>query len=182
MKKQILFALGGIALLGACTSMPTGPSVMVLPGTNKNFDQFRVDDLDCKSFASSQVGGTSPDQASESSGLKSAAVGTAIGATAGAIIGGQRGAAAGAGTGLIIGGATGAGAAGASQRTLQQRYDIGYQQCMYAKGHRVPTAGRFERNDLAGRPAQTPPPPPPSAGNIPPPPAGSPPPPPPGVK
>jgi hypothetical protein len=181
MKMRALFAAGSVVLLAACTTMPSGPSVMVLPGTGKNFDQFRVDDLDCKAFANSQVGGDSPDQASQNSGLKSAAVGTAIGAAAGAIIGGQRGAAAGAGTGLIVGGATGAGAAGASQRTLQQRYDIGYQQCMYAKGHRVPTAGRFER-DLASRPAQTPPPPPPAAGTIPPPPPGAPPPPPPGVK
>jgi hypothetical protein len=171
-----------ISLLAACTSMPTGPAVMVLPGTGKNFDQFRVDDMDCRQYASAQVGGGTPDGAAESSGIKSAAIGTAIGAAAGAIVGGQRGAASGAGAGLIIGGATGAGAASSSQRTLQQRYDIGYQQCMYSKGHRIPSASRFERNDAyARRPAAPPPPPPPASGNIPPPPAGTPPPPPPGV-
>ena len=187
---RILFSLAALLLLGACVSMPTGPGVMVLPGTGKSFDLFRADDMECRQFASNQVGGSTPDSAAESSGVKSAAVGAAVGAAAGAIIGGRGGAATGAGTGLIIGGAAGAGAAGSSQRTLQQRYDFGYQQCMYAKGHRIPTAGRFENS--TARPvspyATTPPPPasasaPSAATNAPPPPpAGTPPPPPPGAK
>ena len=164
---RIAIASGAVLLLAACTTMPTGPAVMVLPGTGKNFDQFRVDDLDCRQYASAQVGGTSPDGAAENSGVKSAAVGTAIGAAAGAIVGGQRGAASGAGAGLIIGGATGAGAASSSQRTLQQRYDIGYQQCMYAKGHQVPISGRFETQRQAEIRSAPPPPPP---GSPPPPP------------
>jgi hypothetical protein len=144
---------------------------MVLPGSGKNFDQFRADDMDCRQFAANQVGNT-PDGAAENSGLKSAAVGTLIGATAGAIIGGQRGAATGAGAGLIVGGASGAGAAGASQRTLQQRYDIGYQQCMYAKGHKVPMSGRFENTRPPVASSSTYAPPPPPAGAPPPPPPG----------
>jgi hypothetical protein len=172
-------SLGALLLLGACVSMPTGPGVMALPGTGKSFDQFRFDDQECRQFASSQVGGSTPDGAAEASGVKSAAVGTAVGAVAGAIVGGQRGAATGAGLGLIVGGASGAGAAGASQRTLQQRYDIGYTQCMYAKGNKVPTSGRFE---YTRPPVTTYTPPPPPAMSPPPPPAGLPPPPPPGVR
>jgi hypothetical protein len=181
--------LASLLLLAGCVSMPSGPGVMVLPGTGKSFDQFRLDDMDCRQFASSQVGGGTPDSAAEDSGLKSAAVGTAVGAVAGAIVGGQRGAATGAGAGLIIGGASGAGAAGSSQRTLQQRYDIAYQQCMYAKGHRIPSAGRYDPSTRRPLSSYTPPPPPPSAAAAPagasappPPPAGNPPPPPPGVK
>lgn len=178
-------SLGVLLLLGACVSMPSGPGVMVLPGTGKSFDQFRADDMECRQFASNQVGGSTPDNAAENSGLKSAAVGTAVGALAGAIIGGHQGAAAGAGAGLIIGGASGAGAAAGSQRSLQQRYDIGYQQCMYAKGHKVPMAGRFD-NSTTRRPVAStytpPPPPPPSMGTPPPPPLGTPPPPPPGAR
>ena len=34
-------ALALAGLLGACAYMPTGPSVMALPGTGKSFDQFR---------------------------------------------------------------------------------------------------------------------------------------------
>jgi len=175
-------SLGALLLLGGCVSMPSGPGVMVLPGTGKNFDQFRADDMECRQFASNQVGGSTPDSAAENSGLNSAAVGTAVGAVAGAIIGGHRGAATGAGAGLIIGGASGAGAAAGSQRSLQQRYDFGYQQCMYAKGHRIPTAGRFENS--ARRPVTSTyaPPPPPTADAPPPPPPGTPPPPPPGAR
>jgi hypothetical protein len=169
--KIFLIAATTVLALGACTTMPTGPAVTVLPGTGKTFDQFKADDFECRQWASAQVGGGSPDGASESSGLKSAAVGAA----AGALIGGRSGAASGAGAGLIVGSAAGAGAAGASQRTLQQRYDIGYQQCMYAKGHRVPVAGRFESSRAApasSAPAYAPPPPPPP-GTPPPPPPGA---------
>ena len=168
--------------------MPSGPGVMVLPGTGKSFDQFRADDMECRQFASSQVGGATADQAAESSGVKSAAVGAAVGAAAGAIIGGRHGAATGAGTGLIIGGASGAAAASSSQHALQQRYDFGYQQCMYAKGHRIPSSGRFENGARRPRSAAYVAPPPPNApppastDAIPPPPPGTPPPPPPGVR
>ena len=173
--------LGALLLLGGCVSMPTGPGVMVLPGTGKSFDQFRADDMDCRQFASSQVGGSTADQAQMDSAVKSAAIGTAVGAAAGAIIGGHRSAAAGAGTGLIVGSMAGAGAGSSSGHSLQQRYDFGYQQCMYAKGHRIPTAGRFE-NTRRPVSAYTPPPPPPTAEAVPPPPPPGAPPPPPGAK
>ena len=162
--------LGVLLLVGGCVSMPSGPGVMVLPGNGKSFDQFRVDDMECRQFATSQVGGGTTESAAESSGLKSAAVGTAVGAAAGVLIGGRSGGASGAGAGLIIGSAAGAGTAGSSQRTLQQRYDHGYQQCMYAKGHKIPTAGRFE-SSAPPVSSYTPPPPPP--GLLPPPPPGA---------
>ena len=80
---RIILSLAALLLLGACVSVPTGPGVMVLPGTGKSFDQFRVDDMECRQFASSQVGGNTPDGAAESSGVKSAVLGTMIGAAAG---------------------------------------------------------------------------------------------------
>jgi hypothetical protein len=36
------------SLLTACTSMPTGPSMMALPGSTKSFDKFRIDDNQCR--------------------------------------------------------------------------------------------------------------------------------------
>ena len=58
----------------------------------------------------------------------------------------------------------GTGAAGYSSRNLQQRYDYSYQQCMYAKGHKIPMAAtpssRYER-PRRYRDAVPPPPPPP---------------------
>jgi len=163
-----LSALAAAIFLSGCVTVPpSGPGVTVLPGTGKSFDQFRADDYECRQFASSQIGGGTAEQASADSGVKSAAVGTAVGAIAGGLIGGRQGAAVGAGTGLIVGSSAGAGAAGASARTMQQRYDIGYQQCMYAKGHQVPVAGRFQ-NPRPSASYSTPPPPPP--GTPPPPP------------
>ncbi len=148
--------------LAGCVTVPSGPSLMSLPGTGKSFDQFRFDDSECRQYASSQVGGATPDQAATDSGVKSAAVGTVVGAVAGAVIGGSRGAGVGAGVGLLGGALTGSGAANASSYTLQQRYDIGYTQCMYAKGHKVPVSGRFESaNDRPAPRYYTPPPPPP---------------------
>jgi len=154
-----LSPLLSLILLTACVTAPTGPSVLVLPGTNKNFDQFRADDLLCKQYAIGQNGNTTPGQVSAESGVKSAAVGTAIGAVAGAAIGGGRGAGTGAGVGLMIGGLEGSGASQKSARTSQQRYDNAYIQCMYSYGHRVPVSGRM--SDEQPRPSRSLPPPPP---------------------
>src|SRR5882724_10074360 len=88
-----------VAFLAACASTPSGPGVMVLPGSAKSFDQFRFDDYECRQYASQQVGGNTPDQAAADSGVKSAAIGAAVGTVAGAALGGSQGAAAGLGLG-----------------------------------------------------------------------------------
>ncbi|MCC6609458.1 MAG: hypothetical protein IT515_07260 [Burkholderiales bacterium] len=155
--------------LGACVSVPTGPGVLVLPGSTKTFDQFREDEAVCRQYAFEQVGGTTADQAVANSAVGSAAVGTAVGAAAGALIGGGRGAAIGAGSGLLVGSAVGANAAGVSGYASQQRYDYAYQQCMYLKGNRVPVAGELRSPRPQEAYAAYPPPPP----NAPPPGSGS---------
>jgi hypothetical protein len=146
MKPISLTAVAAAALvLGACASVPpSGPSVMVLPGDGKSFEQFRGDDFECRQFASTQAG-TTAQQASVDSGVRSAAIGTAVGAVAGALIGGHEGAGAGAGAGLLVGSVAGAGAAQRSSYTLQQRYDIAYTQCMYAKGNKIPSQAETQR-------------------------------------
>jgi outer membrane lipoprotein SlyB len=162
--------------VAACTTVPTGPSVMVLPSAGKSFSQFRADDIECRNYALESVGGMTAGQAASDSGVKSAVVGTAVGAAAGAAFGGEEGAAVGAGAGLLMGSLAGTQTAQASSYDLQRRYDAGYIQCMYALGHQVPVAGRVYRQP---RPARYVPPPPPPG--IPPPPPGPPPPPPPGI-
>jgi Glycine-zipper domain len=168
---SIVFSATAVLVITGCASLPNGPSVMVLPGTGLSFDQFRNDDVICQQFASFQVGGTTANQAAVNSGVTSAAVGTALGAAAGAAIGGGQGAAIGAGSGLVGGSLVGTGAASGSMYEVQQRFDVAYIQCMYAKGHQVPVSGQF-----SGATAQQPVAPP--ASNIPPPPPGTPPPPP----
>ena len=170
-----IFAVAPLLLLAACASTPSGPNVMVLPGTGKSFDQFRFDENECRQYAHSYSGGSTPDQASADSGAKSAVAGAAIGGLAGAAIGGSgRAAVAGAALGTAGGALAGTGTGGHSARTVQQRYDMGYQQCMYAKGHQVPMARSERATRPAPRAAQryygTPPPPPP--GTPPPPPPG----------
>jgi hypothetical protein len=138
----IIFAL---ALAGCAVVPPTGPGVMALPGKDKSFEAFQADDAACRQYASAQIGDTSPAAAATESGVGSTALGTVLGAAAGAAIGAAAGnpaagAAIGAGAGLVTGGAAGIGAAQASGISLQQRYDMGYVQCMSAKGENVPAA------------------------------------------
>lgn len=175
-----------LLLLSSCTTLPTGPSMMVYPGTGKSFDQFQEDDSMCRRFALEHVGGTSPGQSAGQSGVASAVTGTAVGAAAGALIGGEEGAAFGAGTGLLIGTMAGSETARTSAYYSQQRYDNAYIQCMYANGHLVPVPGhlylRSRPRSAETQPLPPPPAPPLSPGfKIPPPPPGPPPPPPPGM-
>ncbi|SEL61607.1 hypothetical protein [Nitrosovibrio tenuis] len=181
-----LFPLLAVCFLAGCVSIPTGPSMMALPGNGRSFDEFRYDDYVCRQFAYEQAGGT-PRRASIASGVGSAAVGAGLGAAAGAALGGGRGAAIGAGTGMLAGGLAGANTARASGSISQQRYDMAYTQCMYAKGHRVPVSGQVQYSPATpypstqGSPSRSMPQgvPPPPPGAPPPPPPGTPPPPPP---
>ena len=57
-----------IALASACASpvpLPTGPSILVLPGTGKSFDEFRADDNECRGFALSEVQKSGPQTSDE---------------------------------------------------------------------------------------------------------------------
>lgn len=172
--------LVAVVLMGGCVSLPSGPSVMALPGTGKNFDQFRYDDAVCRQYAYEQVGGQTANRAATDSAVNSAVVGTLLGAAVGAALDGSRGAGAGAATGLIFGSAAGAGAAQGSAYGSQRRYDNAYIQCMYAHGEKVPVSGRHvdvERQsypypERAPAPSYLAPPPPPGAP--PPPPPGAP--------
>ena len=164
-----------IVLLSACTTLPTGPNVMVMPGVGKPFDQFQVDDMVCRQYSQGQVGIT-PEQGGTQRTIGGAAIGTLLGAAAGAAIGAAAGspdvgAAIGAGTGLFMGTAVGSEAGAAAAGSLQWRYDVAYTQCMYAKGNQVPGSAAAPSN-YAPPPSSAPPPP----GAAPPPPRQAPPP------
>lgn len=152
MNKLNLFssALLPLCVLAGCAVQPTGPSVLVLPGVGKLFEQFRADDMRCRYYAFTQSGGVAPGQVATDSGVGSAVVGSAVGAAAGAAMGGGEGAAIGAGAGLIAGTLSGVETARLSGFEAQQRYDMGYIQCMYAYGNRVPVNGQFVDEAPAG--------------------------------
>ncbi|MDK9702193.1 MAG: glycine zipper family protein [Sulfuritalea sp.] len=169
----LLVAASAVALLAGCAVAPAGPSVMALPGSGKNFEQFRADDADCRRYAREQTGGSDANQAATDAGVRSAAVGTVVGAVAGAAIGGRDSAGVGAGTGLLVGSMAGTGAARSSAYATQRHYDNAYVQCMYAKGQQVPVSGAAARSRTQA-PAQPAAPagtyyPPPPPGQVPPP-------------
>jgi hypothetical protein len=171
---MLLAAVSAALLLAGCASVPSGPSVMALPGSGKHFDQFRGDDAICRDYAQQQIGGAGADRTGVDAGLRSAAVGTAVGAVAGAVIGGRNAVGVGAGTGLVVGSLAGTGAAQSSAYGSQHNYDNAYVQCMYGKGHQVPVPAGMRSQYRSPDGAAYPPPAPP-AGRYPPPNAGAPP-------
>ena len=149
--KPVCSRLALVALVGltACVTVPSGPSVMVLPGSNKTFDEFQADSYSCQSFAQQTIG-LPPGQLATDAAANNAVAGTLIGAAAGAILGSVTGragpgAAIGAGTGLLVGSAAGSNAYGATYYGSQRRYDQAYLQCMYAKGNQVPVRSDYRR-------------------------------------
>lgn len=186
-KRVIAVPLIAVAVVSGCATVPTGPSVMVLPGSGKPFEVFQADDDVCRGWAMRQTGGTPSDSATSTT-IGGSAIGTLLGAALGAAIGAAAGnpamgAAVGAGSGLAFGTVAGASAGSAAGMTLQQRYDASYQQCMYAKGNQIPSVAQSPRRNGYVEPPPPPPPPPASAPAPPPPPAAAspaPPPPPPG--
>ena len=145
-KRSLAAAL--VLLLAACVTVPSGPTVMVLPGTGKSFEAFQADNYTCQQYAQGAVGAGNPQQAANNAAAANAVVGSLIGAAAGAAIGaatGQAGpgAAIGAGTGLIFGTAASGPAYGYSYAQTQAMYDQAYVQCMYAKGNQVPVRAGY---------------------------------------
>ena len=92
-----------LALLGAaaCTTIPTGPSVMALPGSGRNFDQFRANDADCRQFALVQSGGATANETALDSGVKKRRRRRRDRRLAGAAMGGHQGRRRGSGSGSI---------------------------------------------------------------------------------
>ncbi len=151
-------SVGALALAG-CAVVPNGPSVRVMPPPGKPFEVFVSEDQYCQSYAR-QTLGTNPQDAANTAAVGSAVAGTALGAAAGALIGGNsRGAGTGAGIGLLMGSAVGGEQGSRSGYSAQRRYDISYEQCMYAKGNVLP--GQSLPYNATLPPPPPPPPPPP---------------------
>ena len=99
---RVVLAFAVVVLLTACASAPTAPSVLVVAGSGKTWEQFRADDETCRQSASAEIqtkqGGNVP---------------------------------------------------------AQRRYDMVYMQCMYAKGHQIPTPGAPRRTSSDAVPPGT---------------------------
>ena len=149
--------IGVIALTG-CAVIPDSPSVAVMPAPGKPFEVFIADDQFCRSFASQSSGGNTQ-KAVNTNAVGAAAATTAIGAVAGGLIGNTAASyGVGAGFGLLMGAAIGAGESSHSSYALQRRYDIAYEQCMYAKGNLLPGQSIPNNASLPPPPGAPPPP------------------------
>jgi hypothetical protein len=144
-------------LVSSCAQTPLGPTVQVMPGPGKSFDQFTYDQAGCKQFAEGAVAGQA--QNANTRGVGAAAITTVLGAGLGAAIGGGRGAGIGAASGALGGAGIGGGMSSNEQGGIQAQYDNAFAQCMYAKGNMVPGYGPMMVN-------APPPPPPPPSGNL----------------
>ena len=132
----------GITLTACAAPGPAAPTVMAMPAKGENFDVFQQHDASCRQYASDQTGGASSQQAAARSGIATAAVGTGVGAAAGALFGSVSGhagdgAAIGAGSGLLAGSMMGSARTRGASASLQRQYNIAYTQCMVAKGETV---------------------------------------------
>lgn len=164
-----------LLVMCGCATMPTGPSVNVMPAQGKPFDTFRAEDATCRQWAQQAVG-RSAEETYNSNVATGAVAGTAVGAGLGAAVGsasGHAGAGAliGAASGLLVGTAAGSGSGQAYGREAQRRYDNAYVQCMYSYGNQVPGRPRVVVASAAPVAAVPPPPPPVMAqADVPPPP------------
>jgi outer membrane lipoprotein SlyB len=157
--------------LSGCVTLPTGPSVNVMPAPGKPFATFQAEDATCRQWAGQHLG--SAQQTYENNVATGAVAGTALGAGVGAALGSASGhagagAAIGAASGLLMGTAVGSGSGQAYGWEAQRRYDNGYIQCMYSYGNQVP--GSRPRAVAAVAPAPPPPPPVAVQEELPPPP------------
>lgn len=134
--------MAAIALTGCAAPGPTGPTVMALPAKGENFATFQQHDSSCQQYAASQTGGQSPGQAVEKHAIAGAALGTGIGAAAGALLGSASGhagggAAIGGGAGLLAGTLLGSAHGRNAAASLRERYNTSYTQCMVANGENI---------------------------------------------
>jgi len=150
-----------LTLLGACATQPIGPTVQVMPAAGKPFDKFAQEEDSCKNYAQGQIAGA-VDNANRNA-VGGALLTTALGAGTGALVGGGYGARVGTAGGAVAGGAVATDMSANGQATIQQRYDVAYSQCMYAKGNQVPgmEPAAAQAPEPAPAPAQTYAPPPP---------------------
>ena len=131
-----------LLVLSGCATLPTGPSVNVMPAQGKPFETFQAEDATCRTWAERQVG-KSTQETYDRNVAGGAVAGTAIGAGLGAAVGSSSGhagtgAAIGAATGLLFGSTAGSNAGQVTAREAQHRYDNAYVECMYTYGNLVP--------------------------------------------
>ena len=136
-----------VLLLAGCQApTPTGPTLTAVPPAGKNLTLFQNDDYACRNYAQQTVAYPAATQNTAGNGVATAAIGTGIGAAAGALFGAVAGnagagAAIGAGAGLLGGSAVAGGQTRRAGESLQQIYNNAYAQCMTSRGNGIVPQG-----------------------------------------
>lgn len=135
-----------VFLASGCATVPSGPSVRVLPTPGKPYDLFLSEDAICRQTAERQIG-MPPQEIANQNAATGAIVGTAVGTGLGAAIGAASGnvgagAAIGAVSGLLVGTAAGSDSGRIEGSKAQRLYDTVYLQCMYSHGNQAYNPGR----------------------------------------
>ncbi|CAG2153529.1 hypothetical protein LMG31506_04824 [Cupriavidus yeoncheonensis] len=71
--RSVPLLMAAALIAGACAAVPSGPSVVALPGSQKTLDQFLGDDHNCRQFAQGRIGGASSQGASNAAASSPAA-------------------------------------------------------------------------------------------------------------
>jgi hypothetical protein len=140
--KIILPAAAVLLLAGCAAPTPTGPTITAVPPAGKSLTVFQNEDYSCRNYAQQTVAYPAATQNSQGNGVATAAIGTGLGAAAGALFGAVAGnagagAAIGAGVGLLGGSAVGASQTQRKAESLQQIYNNAYAQCMTSRGNGI---------------------------------------------
>jgi hypothetical protein len=130
--------MAAVLTVAACAPQVMAPTVPVMPGQGKPFDQFANDQATCEAYANQQIAPLT--QQANNNGIGQALITTALGAGLGAAIGGGQGAAIGAASGAVVGGSMGASNSARAGAGIQGQYNMFYAQCMQAKGNAIPGA------------------------------------------
>lgn len=153
-------AMAAVIALSACAPTVMAPTIPVMPGANKPFDQFAADQQTCQAYANSQTAPMAAQANNQAAG--GALLTTMLGAGLGAAFGGGRGAAIGAASGALVGTGMAARNSSIAGMGIQQQYDIFYAQCMSARGNQVPgfAPNQYALPPYPGAVPGAPPPPP----------------------
>jgi hypothetical protein len=144
---RFLVPAAAVALLAGCAApTPTTPTITAVPPAGKSLTLFQNEDYSCRNYAQQTVAYPAATQNTQGNGVATAAIGTGIGAAAGALFGAVAGnagagAAIGAGVGLLGGSAVAANQTKRTGESLQQIYNSAYAQCMTSKGNGIAPMG-----------------------------------------
>lgn len=158
-------AIAAVLTLGGCVTVPSGPTIPVMPGQGKSFSEFQNDQYYCEGYAHDRVAGRI--NAANDKIARNTVIGTALGAALGAAVGDTRGAVVGGAAGAAVGASTAH--PGYHQYSAQREYNIAYAQCMKYRGNEIapPPRPRWDRGYRDYRDYPPPPPPPPDDGYYP---------------